>query len=329
MSVKGELYRRSAGIAPCSVRCCTISSMNCNWLALAVSASTKLLKAATAASRSRPTSERMNTGKFGVAAPARALDIVIGATGFMQQGFQFVQVTCGEGVIAAQLVQGQSILVRTQKRLGLGTKTLKVHRAGHQGQIDFRGLTQRIGEVGIDHLAAALFHQLDQARAVSPCLLPGMGKVTSCHHSSPATASISSRCSRTLGTFASSSRLAASCCALVCRRARAGSLRSRASWVFSSRASKRLASSSSSRTAVGRPDRSVDTSASCSAVGRFQASGCAQASTQRRCGLTTKLSSDMPATMPCSNVAVSSRMAASVKANEVCGASATPPCARR
>ena len=70
---KRDSYNRAAGMAPCSVRCCTISSMNCSWLALAVPAAIRLAVTAMAAFAVQSDQERTNIGAGWCAAHARAL----------------------------------------------------------------------------------------------------------------------------------------------------------------------------------------------------------------------------------------------------------------
>ena len=132
-----------------------------------------------------------------------------------------VRVDCAAACAAPAGLHGRA---RTP---GPGAKALEVHRTGDQGQVRFGGFTDGVFKVRVDN-GAPPFDELMRLRSLRRAC-SSMGKVTSCHHSSPATASISSRCSRTLGTLASSSRLLASCCTLACRQASASSLRSKAS----------------------------------------------------------------------------------------------------
>ena len=152
-----------------------------------------------------------------------------------------------------------------------------------------------------------------------------MGKVTSCHHSSPATASISSRCSRTLGTLASSSRLLASCCTLACRRASAVAAQQGQLGAQHQRVealgiliivTHRRGQARQVRGHLGELLGAGALPCTWLCPGLYPAA----------LGRTAKLSSDMPATMLCSSAAVSRRMAASVRANDRAGASATVAC---
>ena len=99
----------------------------------------------------------------------------VGAARLVQQGFQFLQVGSSQGLVASQLVQCEPVFVGAQEHLGFGAKAVKVHRTGHQGQIDFGGLADGVFKVGVDHFAAAFFDEFDQAAQLAPSAVSLIG----------------------------------------------------------------------------------------------------------------------------------------------------------
>ena len=96
MSVNGDPYNRAAGMAPCSVRCCTISSMNCSWLCAGRACCNQVGKC-----RREPFAVQSDQGahehrQAGVQC-ARALQVAVRAARFVQQGLQLLQVGSGQG----------------------------------------------------------------------------------------------------------------------------------------------------------------------------------------------------------------------------------------
>ena len=95
-----------------------------------------------------------------------------------QQALQLGQVGGGERLVAAQLVQGDVVFMRTQEGAHLEAKALKVSRAAAQRQSHFGRLAHHVFKVGVHHLALRFLQQFDEPAQMPAYLLQhGQGYV--------------------------------------------------------------------------------------------------------------------------------------------------------
>ena len=101
MSVNGDSYNRAAGMAPCSVRCCTISSDELQLARAGRACCNQVGKCRHGGRfRSSPTREAHEHRQAGVQR-ARALQVAVRAARFVQQASSSLQVGSGQGVDCA------------------------------------------------------------------------------------------------------------------------------------------------------------------------------------------------------------------------------------
>ena len=125
-------------------------------------ASRKPDSASVAASRSRPTSERMNApspstprgaGQILRLADASAVSIASSSS----------RSVCGQLAISAQLLQSEVIFVCSQIGPRFLAKALAVGPDADAPHVDLSDLAEFVDEVGVDDRALALLEQMDQA----------------------------------------------------------------------------------------------------------------------------------------------------------------------
>ncbi len=147
--------------------------------------------ASVAASRSSPTSERMNSPSPSACSLARSMSACSPGAAGQQHLLQRVEVLGRELRSGGAAERDVVLVLRGGRRGALARKRSEVGARGDAGQVDVGGVAELVVEVGVDGVRVCVLSTNRTRPRMRRRASSSIGRVTSTHHSSPATSSSS------------------------------------------------------------------------------------------------------------------------------------------